>query len=130
MHGIFGLLVCDNRSLISGVSLSGETTRAQLDSAVAAVLAALPTPNGLDDLQMARSSALDDEVTGQSGVYSLGQADSKWSWSASCTGSEGTSQLSGSGTTPTFSGAGEAALDWVSRAGCSAGGGNATAFEE
>ncbi|MYK26842.1 MAG: hypothetical protein F4052_07840 [Dehalococcoidia bacterium] len=129
-NGVFGLLVCDNRSLLSGVTLSGEFTRALLNSTVAAALAALPTPLELDDLEMASPIAPEDGVTGQSGAYSVRQAASKWSWSASCTGSDGTSQLSGSGTSTTSSGAGEAAVDWVSRAACSAGGGNARAFEE
>lgn len=74
-----------------------------------AVLAALPTPLTLDDLQTtpAQGQAEADGVTGQSGVYSV-SSTTTWYWTASCT-----NVATGGGSATSRSGASTALDNWL-----------------
>ena len=120
--GLFGLIVCANRNILTGLTLPEAGTsvsRSQLETHVKAILAALPTPLEIDDLSMdtGASGTSKDGVTGQSGTYRV-YSVSTWSWTGTCTGAN---DGSGSGYT-TATAAGNAALHWASTAGCSPGG--------
>ena len=144
INSLFGILVCSNRDILTGPTMpadGAEVTRAQLENAARAIVAALPTPVALEDLSMERTpprqsegptgqgegaSGEDDGATGQSGTYTI-SSSSWWTWSASCTGANGQA-TSSSGTATSASDAASAILNFA--LGCSAGGGSSGVSKE
>ena len=119
--GLLGLKVCANGDTLANLKLpeSGALTRAQLEAAMKAALAALPESQviTMEDLREPPSGWQDGEtVTVQGGTYYV-SSTSSWSWSATC--KDGKSS-SGSGYS-TSSAAAIAMLNWVSTS-CTGGG--------
>ena len=128
-NGLLGLKVCANEDILSGLTLpaSGEMTRAQLETAVNAILSALPVPISLDDLSdsTATSSTEAREVTGQASYTTF--SSNTYTWSASCA-SKGGGTLLGGGTETTSSEAVNAAQLWI--ASCPPDGASGGAYKE
>ena len=117
--GAYGLLVCANSNLLSGLSLPESLTRVQLEELVQTALSALPTPVAGSALKMPPSRVQHQRVTKQSGTYSVYSVDT-WHWSASCTSSNNTA-VSGGGSANTQADASAAVLSWVNTANCKVG---------
>ena len=134
-NGIYGLRICANGDTLAGLDLSGTLTRAQLEAAIAATLAALPTPKTPADLRAvpegrsagsATGGAPGEEARAASGgftVYSV----TTYGWSASCR--LNSTSGSGSGYSTAYA-AGQALFAWAATANCPPGGGSARAFPE
>ena len=126
MSGIFGLKVCANGNILRGLSLPTQLTRTQLDTAVRAVLTALPVPVGLDDLSLRPSSTEGAPVKRQSGTYTTFTSNT-YTWWASCTTASGSKSGSGAASDP--SDGATKALAWFVSANC-IGGGTTTVSKE
>ena len=128
--GLLGLKVCANGGALAELSLpeSGTVTRAQLESAITAVLSQLPTPLTMDDLEAppsGRDSTSARSVQARNGSFST-WSSTNWSWTASCNAGGG----SGAGSASTESAAVSAIQLWVGSANCPAGGGTYRVFKE
>ena len=113
-NGLLGLKVCANEDILTGLTLpaAGEMTRAQLETALKAILAALPAPISLDDLSDSTATGNTEagEVTGQASYTTF--SSNTYTWSATCQSASNTT-LSGGGTKFTSSEASSAATSWV-----------------
>ena len=128
--GLLGLRVCANGDTLANLKLpeSGALTRAQLESAMTATLAALPEGQVTFDALRSTPWGLHhgETVTIQSGTYTT-WSSTTWSWSARCL--LGGQSGAGSGYS-TSAGATNAAQLWIGSANCPAGGGTYSIAQE